>query len=32
MWNSIKDGETDKFFNKLTCFGTEINYDVEAGL
>lgn len=32
MWHSIKDGEADKLFNKLTCFGQGVNYDVAAGL
>lgn len=32
MWHSIKEGEADKFFNKLTCFGQQVNYDVAAGL
>lgn len=32
MWHSIKDGEADKLFNKLTCFGQGVNCDVAAGL
>lgn len=32
MWHSIKDGEADKLFNKLTCFGQGVNYDVAAGV
>lgn len=32
MWHSIKDGEADKLFNKLTCFGQGVHYDVAAGL
>lgn len=32
MWHSIKDGEADKLFNKPTCFGQGVNYDVAAGL
>lgn len=32
MWHSIKDGEAEKLFNKPTCFGQGVNYDVAAGL
>lgn len=32
MWHSIKDGEADMVFNKPTCFGHGVNYDVAAGL
>ncbi len=32
MWHSIKDGEADKLFNKPTCFGQGVHYDVAAGL
>ena len=32
MWHGIKDGEADKLFNKLTCFGQGVNSDVATGL
>lgn len=32
MRHSIKDGEAQRLFNKPTCFGQGVNYDVAAGL